>query len=56
MHEVSAALDRAGHQLGEKGNEQGIPQKISLCRNLPPMDIKKVAQGLKGIEGDEASP
>ena len=52
MQEIFAALDGPCHQLGEKGQEQGIAQEIPLRRHLPPPDVHQIAYGLEGIERD----
>ena len=50
--EISAALNRAGHQLRKEGHEQGIADKIRFRRCLSPIDVNQVARRLEGEEGN----
>ena len=50
--EVRRALDRAGHQLREEGNESEESHDVLGGLNLAPKDIDGVGKGLEGVEGD----
>ena len=52
VEDVAGALDGAGHQLGEEGDEQGVVDEVLLRFHVFAVDVDGVAQGLEGVEGD----
>ena len=50
--QITGALDRACHKLRKKRHKECVCEKITLSRDLFPVHVHRVAECLKGIEGN----
>ena len=51
-HQGAAAADGPLHELGEEADKEQVLREALLCLAALPVDVEKIAGGLKGVEGD----